>query len=353
MEIIPGVYQLRFPLPLIPLEDFFLGQTLGQSNVYLIEGNAGWLLVDTGGWEASKVIDPFKKGLKTIGITFKDISEIVVTHVHVDHFGLSGKLKELSGANLCLHRMERCFIEPGDITREQVVKKMRQWLYKNGSPENEGLIVQKAPQGPMKFITPMFPDALFFSGEIGFPDIFFSGGERISTGLFNFEVIWTPGHSPGHICLYERAKKVLISGDHILSHITPVIAFNPFSRSNPLGDYIGSLNSLKRLDVELVLPGHGDCFVHFHRRIDELIQHHEERKKIILELLKDGPKIAYEIASEITWMPEKGGVSWDKLDPWSHRLALMETLAHLKDLEEEGKVKKINKANLDFYCSTE
>jgi glyoxylase-like metal-dependent hydrolase (beta-lactamase superfamily II) len=205
----------------------------------------------------------------------------------------------------------------------------------------------------MKFISPILPDLVFFSGDIGDPDIFLSGGERINTGHFDFEIVWTPGHSPGHICLYERQQKVLISGDHILAEITPEIGFSPFSTnsSNPLGDYIDSLKDLRGLDVEHVLPSHGDCFTHFQRRIDELIQHHENRKETILQVLGKKPATAYVIASQLPWMPQKGGIPWTELDHLNRRMALMETLAHLKILEKEKKVDTNYRDGREFYCA--
>lgn len=349
MEIIPGIYQLQLPLSVTPLGDVALGETVAQINVYLIQGSTGWLLVDSG--FDPKSLEVFETELKEIGISFEDISQIVITHSHLDHFGLAGKLKELSGAKVSLHQKEKTFVEPRGVEAAQILQVMKEWLYKNGIPEHETAELQRLPEGEMKFISPVFPDAVFFRGKLGSPDMFFSGGERINTGFFNFEVLWTPGHSPGHICLYERAKKILISGDHVLPRITPEISFNPFSSLNPLGDYIQSLNSLRKLEVELVLPGHGDYLVNLQKRIDELIQHHEERKEIILEVLKSRPEVAYKIAMRVPWIPQKGGTSWEELGPWGHRMALMETLAHLNLLREERKVNKIYKGGFEFYCT--
>lgn len=351
MEIIPGIYQLQLPIPFAPLGDMALGEAVVETNVYLIRGSRGWLLVDSG-WNDPRTLEIFENGLKEIGIKFKDISQIVVTHSHLDHFGLAGKLKELSGARLLLHEGERRFVDPTGIDPAEVLRIMREWLYKNGIPESETVKIQKLPKGEIKFMSPVMPDAVSFSGKLGPVDVFLSGGERISTGLFNFEVIWTPGHSPGHICLYERAKKILISGDHILSEITPEIGLTPFSSMSPLNDYVKSLKSLKKLEVELVLPGHQDCFFNLQKRIDELIQHHEVRKGAILESLKNGPEVAYRIAMSIPWIPQKGGIPWEELGPWGHRMALMETLAHLTLLEEERRVKKISGGEIDLYTTT-
>jgi glyoxylase-like metal-dependent hydrolase (beta-lactamase superfamily II) len=352
MEIVPGIYQLQLPLPFTPVGDMSLGENLSQTNVYFIQGSTGWLLVDSG-WDDPQNMEIIKKGLQEIGIYFKDISQIVITHSHLDHFGLAGELQEISGATLLLHQGERRFIEPGGVKGATILKTMKEWLYKNGTPVDETAKLQRLPAGEMNFISPVFPDVVSFTGKVGSPDIFLSGGERIDTGLFSFEVLWTPGHSPGHICLYERAKGVLISGDHILSRITPEIGLNPFSGLNPLGDYIKSLESLKKLEVELVLPGHEEYFVDLGTRIDELIQHHQRRKEDIVRILNTrSQEVAYKIAMEVPWMPEKGGEPWEKLDHWGHRMALMETLAHLNLLKEEGKVRRISKDGFDFYSNT-
>lgn len=349
-EIIPGMYQMHVPLPFTPVGDMALGENLSQTNVYFIQGSTGWLLVDSG-WNDPRNIEIIKKGLQEIGSDVKDISQIVITHSHLDHFGLAGELQEISGATLLLHQGERGFIEPGGVKGATILKAMKEWLYKNGTPVNETAKLQRLPEGAVSFISPVFPDVVSFTGKVGSPDIFLSGGERIDTGLFRFEVLWTPGHSPGHICLYERAKRILISGDHVLSRITPEIGLNPFSGLNPLGDYIKSLTSLKKLEVKLVLPGHEDYFIDLGRRIDELIQHHQRRKDEIAKVLKTGPNVAYTIAMKVPWMPEKGGEPWERLDHWGHRMALMETLAHLNLLKEEGRVRKISKDGLDFYSN--
>ena len=319
MEIVPGIHLLRLPIPFSISEE--IGKIVAESNVYLIEGNKGWLLVDTG-WDDPKTFEVFEDEIKKIGISFQDISQIIVTHFHYDHLGLAGKLRQVSGATVALHQKESRFIELRDIPKEHKVKVMKDWLTKNGFPVNE------------------IPDYVF-SMEMESPDIYFSGGEKISTGLFNFEVIWTPGHSPGHICLYERAKRLLLSGDHLIAEITPDISALPLLVSNPLKDYLNSLRDLKKLDVELVLPGHGNHFDYFERRIDEIIEHHRERKEIIIDILNDGPLVAYEIASRVPWIPQQGGILWQELDPFNRQMAVMETLAHLGFLEEEERIKKV------------
>ena len=352
IEIVSGIYQIQLPLPYTPVGDMSLGENLSQTNVYCIQGNTGWLLVDSG-WNDPKNIQIMKSGLQEIGIDFKDISQIAITHSHLDHFGLAGELQEITGAALFLHQGERRFIEPRGLKAETILKEMRDWLSRNGTPTHETAELQRLSEGEMHFISPVFPDVVSFTGKVGSPDKFLSGGETIDTGFFRFEVLWTPGHSPGHICLYEQTKKILISGDHVLSRITPEIGLNPLSSLNPLGDYIKSLESLKELEVEIVLPGHEEYFADLRTRIAELIQHHQRRKEDISRVLMTRPEqVAYKIAMRIPWMPEKGGKPWEELDHWGHRMALMETLAHLNLLKEEGKVRTIDKDGFDYYLHT-
>jgi glyoxylase-like metal-dependent hydrolase (beta-lactamase superfamily II) len=284
------------------------------------------------GWDDPRNLKTLEKEFDAIGINFRDISQIVITHFHYDHFGLAAKLKKLSGAALVLHRKEHAFIEFMGEKAEQTLKESRGWLLRNGTPEKE------------------LPD-ISFATELGRPDLLFSGGERISTGLFNFEVLWTPGHSPGHICLYEREKKLLFSGDHMLEEITPEVGTSPLQYDNPLADYLSCLKNLRELEVELVLPAHGSAFAHFRRRTDELIEHHQNRKDNILEILKNGTMNAYEIAARMRWIPQAGGIGWDKLDALNRRLALLETWAHLRLLQEEGKVRTFTRNGCPYYSS--
>ena len=181
------------------------------------------------------------------------------------------------------------------------------------------------------------------------PDIVLNGGETITAGLFNFKVLWTPGHSPGHISLYEPDRKILVSGDHILPGITPNVALHPQSGPNPLNQYLKSLNMVNQLDVELTLPGHKHPFKNLHNRIDQLIHHHQQRNLEILANLGDKTRTAYEIAMELTWMPGNRANGWQNLSFLDRRLALLETIAHLEFMRTEGKVDKSTRDTIIYY----
>jgi glyoxylase-like metal-dependent hydrolase (beta-lactamase superfamily II) len=326
VEIIPGIYQLSLPMP---------NSSLDYINSYLVQGNNG-LLIDTG-WNTEETFDSLKKQLADIGINLEDISQIVVTHAHPDHYGLADRLKRRCSAQVYLHEEERNIIKSRYIDMDGLLQQMAQWLHFNGTPPDELTELQAASLPMRKFVTPAMPDVTLY------------GGETITTGYFSFKVLWTPGHAPGHICLYEPTRKILFSGDHILPTITPNVGLHPQSSSNPLGDYLDSLNKLKQLDVKLVLPGHEHPFTGLEQRIEELIQHHKRRNSEILETLKANPKTAYQIATGITWMHNVNGVGWDKLGPWDKRMAVLETLSHLEAMRASKEVDKSIKDGIIYY----
>jgi len=326
-EVVPGIYQLPLPLPNIYLKHI---------NTYLVQGNNEYLLIDTG-WNMKEAFDSLKKQLDEIGIDFKDISQIVITHVHPDHYGLAGRLKQLSQAKLAMHLIERDFIDSRYINMDNLLQQMEQWLHINGVPTDELPKLQMASVGMRKFVAPALPDVIL------------RGGETISIGSFSFKVLWTPGHSPGHICLYEPTQEILIAGDHILPTITPNIGLHPQSGSNPLGDYLNSLNIVKPLSVNLILPGHEHAFTGLQPRVDEISQHHEQRNAEILETIKAEAKTGYQVATEITWLPEIAETSWQDLASEDKRIALLETLAHLESMRFSGKVDKVSKDSTIYY----
>ena len=336
-EVIPGIYRLKLPLKLTDDASVRLTDTApGYVNAYLVRGDNGHLLVDTG-WDTPDSFDSLQKQLAEIGVKVQDISRIVVTHIHPDHYGLVGKLKQLTQAEFVLHQVEYKMIETRYANMERLLRQTAQWLHSNGVPPEELPKLQTSSVGLAKFVVPASPDVKIH------------GGETITTGISTFQVLWTPGHSPGHICLYEAAKKTLISGDHILPTITSHVGQHPQSGENPLGGYINSLNEIKPLDINLVLPGHENPFTELKPRIDKLIQHHAQRNDKILAGIKIEPKTAYQISRGMVWLSDAGGARWQKLAPFDKRLAVLETLSHLEFMMTNGRVNKFSRNGIIYY----
>jgi glyoxylase-like metal-dependent hydrolase (beta-lactamase superfamily II) len=294
-------------------------------------------LIDTG-WNDNQAFTTLEEQLVELGVKFKDITQIVATHCHPDHYGLADKLKRLCQAKLFLHQLDKELIESRWSSNiSEYLMRMANWLQINGMPADD------LPQ--VDIALPDIMSRMSFAK----PDVILHGGENLSTGSFNFEVIWTPGHSPGHICLYDADRKILLSGDHVLPVITPNVSLRSQSEGNPLGDYIRSLCEVGQLDVDLVLPAHEHIFGNLKDRVEQILLHHEQRKAAILALLKNEHRTGFQIASGIPWMTDTLAVGFDHLGSMDRRMAVLETLAHLELLRAEGEVQEFSLEGIVFY----
>ncbi len=325
-EIRPGIHHLKVPIPNNPLEN---------TNVFLLRSDDGSILIDAG-WNGDIALNALATQLGNIGLHFQDITRIIVTHAHHDHFGLAGRLRQLSGASVALHERDRDFLQPPSADTGDYARSIEEWFLGHGLPRQELGAVR------------MFA-AMRRSGSRVAPDVILKDGDTITSGNFNLRVIWTPGHSPGHICLYEPRRRLLFAGDHILPVITPNVSLQPLSTDNPLANFLASLQKVRGLDVELVLPAHETPFPDLKGRVDEILHHHELRNLEILEGLGHREMTAYEVAGHVTWMPELGGARLDQLPPGDRRMALTETLAHLEALRAEGRVSRSRRGGMIYY----
>ena len=260
-------------------------------------------------------------GLRECGVDLRQ-ADFFITHAHADHFGLASALAT-DGARIYLSQADAADINaadaPGYWEREANFARMR------GFPEEE-----------LKKAFASHPGRRYRSeGHISFSIL--KDGDTISIGDYLFECIETPGHTEGHICLYEPNKKIFICGDHILVDITPNIPLWS-DEKNSLKEYLVSLDKVYDLDVELVLPGHRSIFRDKKKRIQELKQHHQIRLKEVISILGKGKQNVFQIASQMTW--DIDYKSWDLFPPAQKWFAFGEAMAHLKYLEEEGKVRR-------------
>lgn len=317
-ELLAGVWRLPLPLKDSPL---------GHVNTYLVKADDGYLLVDCG-WDTADTLQALEGHLRALDIKLPDVRHLVITHIHPDHYGLAGRLREIANADLSFHRLERLYIESRYVDADELMNEMREWLHMNGTPIDE---LDRLNRGSMGMLSRV---------QIAYPDRTLDGGEEIPCGRFNFKVIWTPGHSAGHICLYDRSNKVLLSGDHVLPHITPAVGLHVRTTSNPLADYLDSLRLIGKLEAELVLPGHGEPFEGLPERTGELLLHHQRRLDEIVSLLlaRAGERMTgFEIASRMQWSRRR---TWDDLSAFERRMAVTEALAHVELLHARGQVSK-------------
>jgi glyoxylase-like metal-dependent hydrolase (beta-lactamase superfamily II) len=324
-EIIPGLYRLAVPLPENPL---------GTVNVYAVISEDGLRLIDCG-WDTPEAYAALVAELQTLGAKTSDIREIIVTHIHPDHFGLAERLVAESGARLSMHRLEAIHVGARYEYTRTLIEEMEAWLRVNGVPPDE--------------LVTMSEGSLLMVARVGkrHPDIVLEGGELLAWSPYRFEVVWTPGHSTGLICLYEPQAQVLVSSDHVLERISPHVGLHTQSFGNPLGDYLSSLQLVRALPVKTILPGHGAPFHDLPGRVDALLQHHEQRLQAMLMMLADEERTAYNVASRLPWHGSADG--WQRLPPFQRRAAVSETIAHLEYLFGQGQLMKRFRGGVVFY----
>jgi len=308
-EILLNLYRIEVPLPRNPLKVL---------NSYVIKDDGKSLIIDTG-MNREECLSVLSSGLKELAVDLAQ-TDIFVTHLHADHYGLVATIATAT-SKVYLHRADAKILqaEPG------IWQDYAHFALINGFPESE---LQKAIQS--------HPGVKYsVKGRVSFHSL--RESDVLKIGGYSFKCIETPGHTPGHMCLYEPEKKLFISGDHILGDITPNISL--FSEDeNPLKEYLRSLDKVYDFDVKLVLPGHRTAFTTFRERIRELKHHHEVRANEVLSILRaDNHKDAFQIASKMTW--DMVG-PWDLFPVTQKWFATGEALAHLKYLEGEGRVKK-------------
>ncbi|MEW6665929.1 MAG: MBL fold metallo-hydrolase [Thermodesulfobacteriota bacterium] len=309
-QVFPGIYRIDIPLPRSPLKAL---------NAYVLRGEGRFLVVDTG-WNQETCLRSMLSGLKEIGVDL-DRTDFFITHLHADHMGLVGRL---------IRKTTRVYLGAADAAaalsirngREERIKGLIRTYLSHGFPEPE---LRKAVENHPGFqYGPPLPQDLHPLRE----------GDLVELGEFAFRTIHTPGHSPGHTCLYEANRQLLISGDHILSDITPNITIWP-EMQDSLQKYLASLEKVFDLDVKMVLPGHRSVMTDLKARIMELREHHRKRLDEALHALEAGERTAWEVAPHLTW--DLDVRSWSRFPPAQKWFAMGETVAHLKYLVACGK----------------
>ncbi|MEM2522813.1 MAG: MBL fold metallo-hydrolase [Candidatus Bathyarchaeia archaeon] len=327
-EFFPNFFQIVVPLPNNPL---------GHLNAYLIKSGGKKLLIDTG-LNLPQVFETLRHELSKVGVEPQTLTDVLITHFHIDHVGILPLLKGVSeNLNVWIHEVEKRISQliVRDFTR--YVDSMKDFMKLSDAPSS---FADNIPRFHLAFFTPKAYEEI---AEAACP---LNDGQEISVGDYNFQVLWTPGHSPGHICLYEPRLKALISGDHVLPTITPHVS-QFMANTNPLEDYLKSLEKVEKLDVKIVLPAHEEIFTNLSERVRQLKTHHKQRLKEIISYLKTGKLTPYSLASRVHW--NVNYKSWDNFPQFQKYLAIGETLSHLTFLEKRGFVRKVVFDQKIFY----
>jgi glyoxylase-like metal-dependent hydrolase (beta-lactamase superfamily II) len=313
-EVAPGVHRIPLPLPT---------DGLRAVNVYAVESADGLVLVDSG-WALDIAQEQLEAALGKLDRGFEDITRFLVTHMHRDHYTLAITLRRMFGTRVALGigeqpSLNRVLGRPEDgkvddqaalMLRWGAEPLIRKWRDVFGTQEDRGAELYEQP------------------------DEWLDGTTKIDLGDRTLVALPTPGHTQGHVVFVDEQAGVLFAGDHVLPHITPSIGFQPVPARLPLGDYLDSLRLVRSYPDLRLLPAHGPVTPSVHARVDELLDHHEERLAATLAAVRDGAGTAYEAARLLGWTRRHR--RFDDLDLFNQTLAAGETAAHLDVLVVRG-----------------
>ena len=273
IEVGPGIFWVRMPLPI----------SLNHINLWMLEEQDGWTLVDTG--MATEDTKALWEEIFSTHLNSKPVKQVIVTHMHFDHLGLAGWLVEKWGATLCMSRTE--YLSSRVIINE----------IKSDPPEATVAFFRAA--GVEESILDEFK--VRFNNRSDFVSPLPSHYKRLTDnqvlqiGSLQWTVIIVEGHSPEHICLHCKSLNIMIAGDQILPRISPNISVRPDEpRANPLHNFLRSCESLKnRLNKDvLILPSHGDPFYGVHLRLQDMINEHKKGLQDLLEFCSQPRSVA-------------------------------------------------------------
>jgi len=310
--VAPGVHRVPLPLPT---------DGLRAVNVYVIAGDGGLVLIDSG-WALEVARRDLTSALAALGAGLGDIRSFLVTHVHRDHYTLAVQLRREFGGTVSLGLGERQAIAVlSGGTAEPFAPQLAE-LRASGADALIGNLADTARALPGG------------AADWEEPDKWLTPYEEIGVAGRALTVIPTPGHTRGHVVFRDAAAGVLFAGDHVLPHITPSIGFEAVPSRQPLQDFLGSLRLVRSLPDMRLLPAHGPVAPSAHTRIDELLAHHDDRLARCLAAVRDGAATAYQAAGFLRWTRRQRRLG--ELDPFNQMLAVIETRAHLELLAAQG-----------------
>jgi len=303
-----GVHRIPLPIP--------FAHAGGPINAYLIDDADGRVAMIDTGLSTETCIAALHDGFAAAGKRVQDVSRVVITHGHVDHFGLARYVQDRSGAPVLVPRRDWNKVLVGE-TMPPLDEHLERFGVPAGfSPKIAAADAMSAAIAPrLDRVEPLEP------------------GARLSFARFEASVIPFPGHTPGLVCLHAEGHGVLFSNDHLLQRVSPNPLFEPVedesgTRHRALVAYLESVGRLYDMDIGWLLPGHGEPFRDHRATIDGLRRFHERRKARIESLLEAQPRTVMGLVREL--FGEAEGIQLF--------LMISEVVGNLEVLEDEGRV---------------
>lgn len=309
----PDIYKIEVPLR---------GNALKNLNSYVILDGGESLVIDTG-FLTEECRQVLIAGLGRLGVS-PEHTKLFITHLHSDHMGLAQYFDYPDST-----------IYMGEIEYDYYLKLQSGRINKILA---DTFLVEGFPDSELEEATFKNPARVYLPSE-SFSVTTVADQQKIRVGGVELTALLMPGHTAGQMCLYIEKEKIMFTADHVLFDITPNITNWP-GMTDPLDQYIHSLNKIRSYAVETVFPAHRNLSdKSMEQRIEEIIAHHRARAEEILTAIREHPgSHAYEIASVITWsLHGRTFATAPKQQKW---FAVGETLAHIDYLLHRGRIRR-------------
>lgn len=308
----PDLLCVRIPIPF----------PLGSVNAYLVRTRRGAVLVDAG-LRTPECFTALWEAFQSAGLELSSLRAVILTHAHPDHIGLAGVLQQATGAPLYLLDVEepvarKVWVDDYALRVRAVVE----MLALHGVPTPQVEEAGRQLSALREMVSP-------FGDTVVLRD-----GETLEVDGFSARVVWTPGHSDGHMVLLDPAGR-LFCGDHVLPEVSPNISLYPGARPDPLGDYLESLQKVRNLPVRVALPGHGEPLFRWTERVDELTEHHRTRLEAVYDLVPTEGATAFQVAQRLFFDGQPEGPRSPEIPL---PLAVGEAASHLERLCRVGRL---------------
>lgn len=324
-----GVYRIPLSLP---------DDGLRAVNTFVIEDGPGVVLIDPG-QHGRLARSELRAGLAALGRDLTEVRRCLATHVHRDHYTQAVALRRAVGCPVGLGVHERASLAAVRVSRAYGIDpQLRALPACDAAALVDELDPNQAGHG--------LPNDIWED-----PDDWLVDGATIELSTRTLHVRHTPGHTIGHVTFHDRAAGLLFSGDHVLPRITPSIGFEPVAAPLPLADFLDSLRRTRAEPDAVLAAAHGPVTDSVHRRVDDLLAHHDQRLELTLNGVRGGARTVHEVARGLRWTRRERTLA--ELDPFNRMLAVMETKAHLDVLVDRGALtRRTTTAGLLCYTPT-
>lgn len=292
--------------------------SIASSNCYVLVDDAGDAHVIDSGLDSARHWELFAQGLQLIGVDITSVRTVVGTHLHRDHIGMAARIRVASGAAVVVHEIEARHLRLTPPTRAD----LRAGLERQGVPVDQ----------LDTYLTDEIGDGIARGVPV---TAAVEDGDVLEFPGLRLEIIHTPGHTAGHICIRVAERRVLLTGDHLLPVINPGLGLGGPHEGDVLAEYVRGLERVARFSDHLVLPGHGRPFRGAAERCDRIRVHHARRTREIAEVIAESAAFTvWEVANRISWRS-----LWRDLTPVLQNSALRQTEIHLNHLARRPPVR--------------